>query len=225
MHESKTVKRYCLTLASLTAMALSGPAWPLTVESPHPGEQVMPGQTVWLIVQPSSATEADMRAVQVLAPGASGCESVQPAVPIQCQLTIPDGSDPTPVPTEVDIRVMVTFANGTEGSASTHVAIATTTVALMILEGDPRERPLVFDSVGQEKDLTVLGRSLDGATHDLRGRSRGTIYDISNPMVVRVRGDGRVVAKGAGTATITIRNGSFSFEVPVVVRSETKVGP
>ena len=212
-------------LSALAAMALSDSAWSLTIESPRPGEQVMPGQTVWLIVQPDSRDEEDMRSVQVLAPGASGCDNVQPAVPIQCQLTIPDGSDQTPVPMAVDIRVMVTFDNGTESGASTHMAIATTTGALMALQGDPRERPLVFDSVGQEKDLTVLGRSLDGATHDLRGRIRGTIYDVSDPRVVRVRDDGRVVAKGAGTATITIRNGSFSFEVPVVVRSETKVGP
>lgn len=207
----------------ISAAIVSGPAWPLTIESPQSGEQVMPGQTVWLIVQPSSGTEANVRAVQVLAPGASGCENVQPAAPIQCQLTIPDGSEQTPVPTAVDIRVTVTFADGTESNASTHVVIATTTEALMALQGDPREDPLVFDSVGQEKDLTVLGRSLDGATHDLRGRIRGTIYDISDPKVVHVRNDGRVVAKGAGTATITIRNGSFSFEVPVVVGSGTKV--
>lgn len=218
------VKRCCLTLASLTAVALSASAWPLTIESPHSGEQVMPGQTVWLIVQPSSGAETDVRTVQVLAPGASGCENVQLAVPIQCQLIIPDGSSKSPVPTAVDIRVHVTFANGTEGSASTYVTLATTET-LVELRGDPRERPLVFDSVGQEKDLTVLGWSIDGATRDLRGLTKGTMYDISNPAVVKVFENGRVAAQSVGTATITVRNGSFFFEVPVIVHGPLKVGP
>ena len=217
-------KRCSLTLVSLTAVALSGTAWPLTIESPRSGEQVMPGQTVWLIILPSSADETDVRAVQVLAPGASGCENVQPTAPIQCALTIPDGSGKSSVPTAVDIRVMATFANGTEGSAATHVAIAATTEALMTLRGDPREQPLVFDAVGQQKDLTVLGESADGATRDLRGRSQGTVYDISNPSVVKVHEDGRVVAQSMGTATITVRNGALSFDVPVIVHGEDKAG-
>lgn len=184
----------------------------------------MPGQTVWLIVWPSSAEETDMRAVQVLAPGASGCENVQPGEPIQCPLIVPDGSGKSSIPTAIDIRVTATLADGTERNASTYLAIAATTEALMALRGDPRERPLVFNSIGQEQNLTVLGESADGVTRDLRGRNQGTIYDISNPAVVKVLDDGRVVAQGMGAATITVRNGALSFNVPVVVRGGTKAG-
>lgn len=220
------VKQRYLTLVTLMSVALSGAAWPLTVESPRPGEQAMPGQTVWLIVQPSSGAEMDVRAVQVLAPGANGCEDVQPILPIQCALTIPDDSDKSSVPTAVDIRVTVILANGTESRASANVnVIAAATEALMALRGDPREHPLIFGSISQEKDLTVVGESANGATRDLRGRSQGTVYDISNPAVVEVRDDGRVVAQGSGAATITVRNGSLSFNVPVIVRGEAQVGP
>ena len=211
-------------VAGFIAVTSASPVWPLTIESPRPGEQVMPGQTVWLIVQPGPGAEADVRAVQVLAPWASGCENVRPAAPIQCQLTIPDGSDQTPVPTAVDIRVMATFANGMQGSAATQVTIAATE-PLMTLRGDPRELPLVFDAVGQEKNLTVFGESAEGARRDLRGRSQGTVYDISNPAVVKVHDDGRVVAQGPGAATITVRSGALFFEVPVIVHSGGKAGP
>lgn len=216
------VKWRYLALASLTAVALSGPAWSLTIVSPRPGEQAMPGQALWLIVQPDNGAEADMRTIQVLAPGAKGCENIQASVPIQCTLTVPDGSGNEPVPATIDIRVLVTFANGTESSASTHVAVATATETLTALRGDPREHPLMFDSVGQQKDLAVFGESTNGATHDLRGRRQGTIYDISNSAVVLVRDDGRAVAQGVGTATITVRNGALFFEVPVIVRGGAK---
>lgn len=215
------VNRCYLALISLTALVLSGPAWSLTIESPQPGEQVMPGQTVWLIVQPGSEDETDVRTVQVVAPGAKGCEDVQPAIPIQCALTVPDDSNETPIPNAVDIRVQVTFVSGALGNAKTYVTMAETRT-LAALEGDPRDQPLVFEAVGQERDLTVIGRSMEGATHDLRGHRQGTAYDISNPAVVKVRDDGRVVAQGVGTATITVRNGSFFFEVPVIVRGETE---
>lgn len=201
------------------AVVIATPAWPLTIASPRAGEQVKPGQTMWLIVQASSSAETNVQTVQVLAPGAKGCEDVLPASPIQCQLTIPDGSDDAVIPTAVDIRVHVTYINGLEGSASTQVNVVMPTEALSALQGDPRDSPLVFDAVGQEKNLSVMGLSLDGTTLDLRGRDKGTVYDINNPAVVKVREDGRVVAQRMGKATITVRNGALFFEVPVIVRA------
>lgn len=203
-------------LAAVLAFACQA-VWPFTIESPQPGERVMPGQTVWLIVQPSSPTESDIQAVQVLVAGANGCEDVQPTTPIQCALTVPDGSDGTPIPTAIDIRIHLTFGNGTEQQASTSMKVVELPPALIALEGDPRDQPLTFEAAGQERNLTVIGRSVDGATHDLRGRSRGTTYEINNPAIIAVRDDGRVVAKGIGTATITVRNGPLSFQVPVIV--------
>ena len=208
-------------LAAVIAATGAAPAWPLEIQSPRPGESVLPGQTVWLIVSPSSPAEGDIQAVRITAPGASGCEDVQPSVPVQCPLTIPDGSGDSAIPAAVDIRVLVTFADGTEAQAKTSVTV-TETRSLQALEGDPRASPLVFDAIGEERDLPVFGVSTDGTIHDLRGRRQGTVYDISDPTVVEVRDDGRVVAQAAGTATITVRNGALFFEVPVMVRGETE---
>lgn len=208
-------------LAAAIAAMSAVPAWPLVIQSPRPGESVAPGQTVWLIVNPSSPAESDIQAVRIMAPGASGCEDVQPSVPVQCPLTIPDGSDDAAIPTAVDIRVQVTFADGTEAQAKTNVTV-TEARSLRALEGDPRASPLVFDAIGEERDLPVFGVSTDGAMHDLRGRRQGTVYDISDPAVVTVRNDGRVVAKAAGAATITVRNGAFAFDVAVTVRPGAK---
>lgn len=208
-------------LAGVIAAMGAAPAWPLVIQSPRPGESVSPGQTVWLIVNPSSPAESDIQAVRIMAPGASGCEDVPPSVPVQCSLTIPDGSDDAAIPTAVDIRVQVTFADGTEAQAKTSVTV-TETRSLQALEGDPRASPLVFNAIGEERDFPVFGISTDGAMHDLRGRRQGTMYDISDPAVVKVRDDGRVVAQAVGAATITVQNGAFSFEVPVFVLDGTK---
>ena len=210
-------------VAAIAAMG-AAPAWPLVIQSPLPGESVSPGQTVWLIVQPSSPAERDIQAVRIMAPGASGCEDVQPSVPVQCPLTIPGGSGDVAVPTGIDIRVQITFADGTEALAKTSVTV-TETRPLQALEGDPRASPLVFNAIGEERDLPVFGVSTDGAIHDLRGRRQGTVYDISDSAVVIVRNDGRVVSKTAGTATITVRNGAFAFDVPVIVRDKTSATP
>lgn len=204
-------------IAAMGAM----PAWPLAIQSPSPGESVSPGQTVWLVVLPSSPAESDIQAVRIMAPGASGCENVHPSVPVQCPLTIPDGSGNSAIPTAVDIRVQVTFADGTEAQAKTSVTV-TETRPLQALQGDPRASPLVLNAIGEERDLPVFGISTDGAMHDLRGRRQGTMYDISDPAVVKVRDDGRVVAQAVGAATITVQNGAFSFEVPVFVLDGTK---
>lgn len=213
----------CATVTTLVTVVLSGPAWSLTIASPRQGELVTPGQVVWLIVQPDSVSETDMRAVQVFAPGATGCEKVQLTTPLQCALTVAAGSAGVAVPDTLDIRVMVTFSDGTVSSVATQLTLAMneTPVVLVALQGSPRELPLVFDMIGQEKNLTVLGESTDGATLDLRGRSQGTVYEISDPTVVEIDNDGRVIARGMGKTTITVHNGSLSFDVPVIVQAIT----
>lgn len=208
-------------LAAVIAATGAAQAWPLGIQSPRPGESVSPGQTLWLIVQPSSPAEGDIQAVRITALGASGCEDVQPSVPVQCPLTIPDGSGDSAIPAAVDIRVLVTFSDGAQARAKTNVSVAETR-SLQALEGDPRASPLVFDAVGEQRDLPVFGVSTDETIHDLRGRQQGTVYDISDPTVVEVREDGRVVAQAAGTTTITVRNGALFFEVSVMVRDETE---
>lgn len=208
------------TLAGLIALTGVGPVWPLAIQSPRHGEVVAPGQTVWLIVRPSSPAEGDIQAVQISAPGATGCEEVPPSAPVQCALTIPDGSNGAAVPTAIDIRVHVTFADGTEARAVTHLTV-TEIPSLQALHGEPQASPLVFEAVGEERDLPVFGVAVDGTVHDLRGGYRGTVYEVSDPAVVAVLGDGRVVAKAPGSATVTVRNGAFAFDVPVVVRDKT----
>lgn len=116
-------RAYPFVVALFMSMVLSGPAWSLTIVSPRPGEQVIPGQSIWLIVQPDIGAETEMRSIQVLAPGASGCENINPLLPIQCMLTIPDGAGKRPLPVAIDIRVLAVFANGSESRASTHVVV------------------------------------------------------------------------------------------------------
>lgn len=205
-------------LAGLSVLALfaSAAASALTLSSPTDGELVLPGQTVWLIIDPSTPDEASVRTVNVLAPGAQGCDSMQPALPIQCQLIVPDGADDSPLPSAIDIRVSVILENGNERRLSAHLKIAPTK-ALIALRGDPREPTLIFDSIGEQKTLAVWGLYADGIDRDVREQAKGTGYSVGDSTVASVREDGTVVATGPGETSITITNSSFSFEVPVVV--------
>lgn len=200
------------------ALCLSTAASALVIESPKQGERVLPGQAVQIIIKPSSAEEQQLRAVSVLTTGAQGCEKVEVRMPIRCTLTVPDGSDQTPVPPLLDIRVRATFANGRQREVFAFVDVAPPS-PLMGLRGDPGQSPLIFRFEGQQKYLTVFGEYADGSVRDLRSPLKGTQYESSDPAVVDIRDDGLVTAGKAGAATISVRNGSFAFEVPVVVRT------
>lgn len=198
------------------ALFASASASALTLSSPADGELVLPGQTVWLIIDPSTPDEVSIRAINVLAPGAQGCGNMQPALPIQCQLIIPDGADDSPMPSAIDIRVSVFLENGNERRLSAHLKIAPTK-ALIALRGDPREPTLIFDSIGEKKTLAVWGLYADGIDRDLREQAKGTGYSVSDSTVASVREDGTVIATGTGETSITVTNSTLSFEVPVIV--------
>lgn len=79
----------------------------------------------------------------------------------------------------------------------------------------------MFEAMGKERNLTVIGRSPEGMTHDLRRRRQTTVYDISDPAMVKVC-DEAALSRKLWRGDITVRNGAFFFEAPVIVRGETK---
>lgn len=210
----KTIARSCA--ATLTAALISGSAWSLTIQSPGPGEQVLPGQTVWLIVQ-ADGTE-DIRAIRILAPGASGCENIVPATMVQCALYIP--ADPASALTAVDIRVSATLENGTEAKASTYVKIGNgETIAS--LWSDVSALPLKFNAINAEKRLRIFAAYSNGSTRELSGDSNEITYETSDPTVASISDDGNIVTTGEGAATITVRSSSVTLDIPVVVSKKT----
>ena len=178
----------------------------------------MPGQTVWLIAQSDGGPD-DIKVVEVLAPGARGCQDIQPASVIQCELTLLEGAVKNL--SSIDISVRVIFSSGAEQKVSTHINIGATR-AIVALWSNPSANSLVFDFVGQEINLDVFGAAADGVQQDLREESMGTVYSVSNIGILIPLGDGKFLSRGVGEAIISVRNNFIAMDVPVVVLDTKK---
>jgi hypothetical protein len=76
--------------------------------------------------------------------------------------------------------------------------------------------PVNFNQLGQTSQLVVTGQ-VGGSTVDLTAASTGTTYASNQPGVAFVYRDGRVEAKGIGSATVSIGNGTAETSVSVQV--------
>lgn len=195
---------------------VSAPTWALTILSPRSGEQILPGQSVWLIVQAEGEIEADVRTVEILVPGTTGCEKVLPLPLIQCELTVSDKPDKT-FPA-IDIRVRTTLGNGSERRALTYINISPTQPFNALWSG--LDGPLIFDFVGQKKRLNAFGTTLDGNKHRLVNGDQGTVFTIDDTRIIKIQSDGSLVAQEAGMATITVENGGIKLEIPLEVKEQ-----
>lgn len=72
-------------------------------------------------------------------------------------------------------------------------------------------------AIDQTAQLTVTATLADGAIKDVTSRSLWTVYRTSNTDVVTVGRDGRVTAKGRGTAFITVVNEGTTSVIQVDV--------
>jgi len=70
----------------------------------------------------------------------------------------------------------------------------------------------------ESRQLRVKGMYSDGVKRKLTSSASGTTYTSSDETIVKVDKEGKVTAQGIGKAKITIRNGSYSATVDVVVK-------
>ncbi|GAB4295228.1 MAG: hypothetical protein Kow0090_10080 [Myxococcota bacterium] len=98
-------------------------------------------------------------------------------------------------------------------TASMHVKVSVP-VTLLSLEVTPSSVSL---EEGKTQQLTVIGKYSDGSSRDLTMGSAGTTYSINNSSVATVSINGLVTAVKAGSATITVKNGTVQATVPVTV--------
>ena len=61
-------------------------------------------------------------------------------------------------------------------------------------------------TLGETAQLSTIARYGDGSTKDLTGSASGTAYTSSNPAIVAVDANGRVIARASGVALVTAAN-------------------
>jgi hypothetical protein len=76
------------------------------------------------------------------------------------------------------------------------------------------------DSVqrSETRQLRVYGKYSDGVERDISSATAGTTYTSGDEKIVTVDNEGRISSQNVGTANITVRNGTKSAEVRVVVK-------
>lgn len=82
----------------------------------------------------------------------------------------------------------------------------------------PGSKPEDIEAFGSI-NLIITGMYSDSVKRKLTASSSGTTYISSNEKVVAVSSEGRVTAQGLGSATIAVRNGKYSANVKVVVKT------
>jgi hypothetical protein len=188
-------------------------------------ENVVPPAST-LTVSPSSFRLVGLIASQQLTVGATFADGSSGDVTPSTTGTAYTSSNAAVAEVDADGRVtargtgtaLITILNeGALGMATVSVLAS----SLVALETTPSFLELVINPLFGVPlaQLQVVGQLSDGTRVDLTSGASGTSYVSSDPIVVQVLGDGTAVGISAGSALLSVTNGSRVAEIEAVVSS------
>lgn len=175
------------------------------IVSPAPGTTVAPGQTIEVVVEPTSG--ANVQRVLVLGTDAAAIDE-QP--PFRLQLTVPANLSG-------DFPLSALGANATGDyftGDSVHLRVRPTADLLKL---DLKPDDVVLIGTGSTRPMTTVGEYADGIVRDLTDPVTGTLYQSVNSSIVSVSSAGQITARSLGTTTIVARNGEDQDSITVRV--------
>jgi hypothetical protein len=154
------------------------------------------------------------RAVAVVGEDPLGLSEIAASLPATFSFTIP---------TDIASRRYMLTADG-ETSSGQAVQSATVRIAVeradMPLSVAPLLPQIVFETIGEQATIELLGTFPDGSVHDVSESSKVT-YSSRDPNIASVDASGTVTAVAAGTTSITAVYSegaqSVRIEIPVTV--------
>jgi hypothetical protein len=181
----------------------------LRITSPAEGTIVKPGQVLSVIVEASPAGAFQ----EIIIVGASpiGFSQVTPKPPYRSSILIPP--DITPRRYSITADGIIAAGHGVSSEPITIIAERPDTPVSLKAETSA----LVFDSVGDDSSLAIIGVFQKQERVDL-SESSYIKYLSDKPMVASVNSTGIVTATGTGRANITATYRKQSVVVPVTVR-------
>ncbi len=208
-----------ISLAAIAFIAAPGSAQQdlLRINSPSPGTMVRPGDTVTISVSADYSVEKfaligqhPLGVGMVLsgaAPGIIG-RGLGEGRPMQFTLKIP---------TEIQPGIYRVTAIGRTSGGD----VESEALTLDVEKPEPTRiwaEPalLHFTHIGDQIPVRVLGAFADGSSDELTKSTR-TSFESANPRVATVNPSGIVTAVSPGKTTITVRNPSLQYSIPVRV--------
>jgi hypothetical protein len=198
----------------------------LEIISPRHGVTFTEGDTVTLIVKPTSQSEEIVFiAFSVGIRGRSPCDEEISSPPYQCAFVIPPGSAP---------RIKVSAMGKTVQNINSDDALVSPTVTVLVKMPSTVTLREIRVSTGSSSDtlflvggrykkhLYVEGLFSDGTKRRISASGLGTTYETSDPLIVTVDSEGSVRPVAPGNATITVRNSGREVTVPVKVEPGPK---
>jgi hypothetical protein len=181
----------------------------LTITSPTTGTVVVPGQTIPVSVSARSTFQA----IQVIGENI-GITPPKQNPPYSFVLTVPNNiAGPKKI-----VALGITGPDDEVFSPPVIVDIESQT-SLTDLTVTPSL--ISFDHIGDQVNLTSMGRSSDG-TETYLTNSTKMVYHTNDTTIANVSSDGVVTASGKGTTSILVKYGSMSAVVPVTVRGAAR---
>lgn len=183
----------------------------LRILSPVDGTQVTPGTSIEVAVTPDPGVQLELLGVMAATSSVIVDRPAPGQSPLLVQLPIPADASGA-----IELLAFGFDASGElliSNSVQLGVALEVELVSVRILD----RNPFLFGA-GDVRQVRVVGLYSDGIERDITLSAAGTEYLSSSPAVFEVQGDGYIVSRGAGRATLVARNRLVQDSVTVEVR-------
>lgn len=191
----------------------------ITLINPEPNSVFHPGDIITLKAVPSTGENPTMVIFSIKGgtckPVGSSFIRTSPPYEIQCEIP----REKTPGTMTVEAAGMLPGDNVVEASVSFQVAFPSE-LTLTGLRLPSSQETLVFIKLGSIEHIRVKGLFSDNVERRVDSPAAGTVFESSDPTIATVTPTGDVEAKKNGKAVITIKNGNYQVQVPVVVKAE-----
>lgn len=197
--------RNSLAMVVLSLSAFGQPA-SVSITSPSDGSTVVAGQPVTVAVSVTGV--AGLQAVQVFSP-AFGITSAATQGPFSFSVTFP--------PDALGSQQLTAGAFTRPGVGTFSKTIAVVVVPPSVVASfSTNVTSISFSFIGETARIRATGQFLNGVSADITSLP-STKFSSQDGRVATVDGSGNVIARGSGTTTVTVQNGSLSASIAVSV--------
>src|SRR5436305_1880926 len=120
-------------------------------------------------------------------------------------------------PSEIEVWSRNSQSVISTAKVSVHVDLPPV-LPLISLRIHAEQRKLVLETLGEKRELQVIGEFPDGTVRFISKAAFGTTYQSRNEKIVKVDANGVVTAVGIGETIIVVRNGDKEAQARVIVK-------
>ena len=207
----------CILALAFALVVLARPAGAVEIVAPKDGDIVPIGAELVIQVQPSPGDDID----RVYLAHSDEHLKHNPQTGYFEQRIKLHGDNLGPI----EIEVWSKNSKGVISTAKVTVHVTLPPVLPLIsLRIHAEQRKLVLETIGEKRDLQVIGEFPDGTVRFISKATFGTTYQSRDERIVKVDPNGVVTAVGIGETIIVVRNGDKEAQARVIVKPKLPEG-